>query len=61
MSEENEDEPTYKISRFYQDLRPRETIETGLTRKEAQAHCSDPDSSGVTDDGVRWFDGFEEE
>ena len=52
--EEIEEAEEYEIVRFYQDSRPKEVIETGLTRKEAQEHCSDPDSSG---DG--WFDGFQ--
>lgn len=47
---------TYKIVRMYADERPSETIETGLTRAEAQAHCRRDDTHG---DG--WFDGFEEE
>ena len=48
---------TYKIIRFYQD-KPHHSkcIKTGLTLEEAQAHCSDPATSG---DG--WFDGFNEE
>lgn len=55
------EEPTFRIVRFFSDGSPRETIETGLTRKEAQEHCSDPDSKGNNDNGVKWFDGFEEE
>lgn len=65
-------EPTYKIVRFYQDDNvPRETITTGLTREQAQAHCKDPESSSNTATGEHaaartkqsgaWFDGFEEE
>lgn len=50
-------EPTYAIIRFYADRdKPREYIASGLTREEAEDHCSDPDTSG---DG--WFDGFQEE
>ena len=51
---------TYKIRRFYKDIdTPNHDVEgmDGLTRKEAQEHCSDPDSE---EKGV-WFDGFEEE
>jgi hypothetical protein len=49
--------PTYKIVRFFQDVnKASEVIETGLTLEEAQGHCNDPDTSG---DG--WFDGYREE
>jgi hypothetical protein len=46
--------PTYKITRFYQDDIDSETIATGLTLDEAQAHCRRDDTHG---DG--WFDGYE--
>jgi hypothetical protein len=54
--DEDEDETTYKIVRFYQDDRPSEVIETGLTLAEAQEHCRREDTHG---DG--WFDGHTEE
>lgn len=64
------DEPTYKITRFYQN-HPSTTRMTGLTLEEAQAHCRDPESSSSTATGADalahtevngpWFDGFEEE
>jgi hypothetical protein len=48
---------TYKIVRFYRDDNRRtRAIKTGLTLKEAQAHCQRPDTRG---DG--WFDGYDEE
>lgn len=47
---------TYSIVRFFRDGSPRETIEEGLTLKEAQAHCSRKDTRGEG-----WFDGYEEE
>jgi hypothetical protein len=47
---------TYKIIRFYQDDRPAEVIDTGLTLAEAREHCNDPSTHG---DG--WFDGYDEE
>ncbi len=48
---------TYSIYRVYEDLdKDQELIAEGLTLKEAQAHCSQPDTQG---DG--WFDGFERE
>ena len=52
---------TYKITRFYQDGPESEgfdseTIATGLTLDEAQAHCRRDDTHG---DG--WFDGYEKE
>jgi hypothetical protein len=61
---------TFEINRHYMDGRS-ETIATGLTRKEAQEHCSDPETSSKTctsAEGIRrteehgdWFDGFEQE
>lgn len=45
---------TYKITRFYRDSDERETIDTGLTLAEAQAHCTREDTHG--DD---WFDGYD--
>jgi hypothetical protein len=61
----------YKVVRFYFD-RPgyRRTIETRLTLKEAQDHCSDPETSSSTATSKaakartrrmgKWFDGYEE-
>ena len=61
----------YKIVRFYFD-RPgmRRTIKTGLTLEEAQAHCSNEETSSETCKGStnkartkqrgEWFDGYEE-
>lgn len=63
---------TYKIVRMYfnKDI-PKRTIDTRLTLEEAQAHCSDPETSSRTcikPAGVRrtrklgaWFDGYEKE
>lgn len=62
-------EPTYFIRRFFKD-HPRqwETITRGLTLEQAQAHCSDPETSSVTcttPEGLErtkargpWFDGY---
>ena len=60
----------YKIVRHFQNGRKR-TIETGLTLKEAQAHCQDPETSWATctkSAGRRrtkkygsWFDGYLEQ
>jgi hypothetical protein len=62
---------TYKIVRFYKEDHPRETIKTGLSLKEAQKHCSDPETNSSTckkPENVAktekmgdWFDGFYEE
>lgn len=46
---------TYKIIRFRLEGE-NETIERGLTLKEAQAHCRREDTHG---DG--WFDGYDED
>ena len=52
------DSMTYKIVRFHRDNPEKngETIEEGLTLKEAQAHCSRKDTAGEG-----WFDGYREE
>lgn len=62
---------TYRIVRHYFDGRKR-TIETGLTLEQAQAHCSDRDTSSSTGTsanaraitrraGCAWFDGYTQE
>lgn len=59
----------YKIVRHYRDRYPNHrTIDTGLTLKEAQAHCSDPETSSSTAISAAarartramgpWFDGY---
>ncbi len=61
----------YKVIRFYRDHPgQRRTIDTGLTLEQAQAHCSNPETSSSTctsSTGKRrtkrmgpWFDGYEE-
>ena len=53
---------TYKITRFYQDDRDSETVATGLTLEEAQAHCNDESThGGDSSEGTAWFDGYEKE
>ena len=39
---------TYKIVRFYQDYGIGDPIKTGLTLKQAKAHCSNPETSSKT-------------
>lgn len=63
-------EPTYDVVRFFRDWEDGNgmLIDSGLTLEEAQAHCSDPESSSVTatsESGKRltdargpWFDGY---
>lgn len=63
---------TYRIVRFYFS-HPREIVrgESGLTLEQAQAHCSDPESSSATcrQPSARerthrmgpWFEGYEKE
>lgn len=58
----------YKIVRSYQNKTRRQTIKTGLYLEEAQAHCSDPETSSSTCTGTvglactrrngPWFDGY---
>lgn len=61
----------YRIVRFYKDAYPnRRIIERGLTLEEAQAHCSNPETSSSTCTAAAgkrrtrrlgaWFDGYEE-
>ena len=63
---------TYKIVRCYvNDLDRRDTIKSGLTLDEAQAHCCDPEASTKTCTTARmeaitlrygwWFDSYTEE
>ncbi len=58
----------YKIVRyFYRPDRRRRTIKAGLCLEQAQAHCSDPQTSSRTAKGKdaytrrvgAWFDGYE--
>ena len=66
----NSQDETYSIIRHYFDTEiESEVIETGLTLDEAQAHCTDPETSSSTatsQDAVArtetygpWFDGYE--
>ena len=50
---------TYKLILFYAPGSPLncETIKTGLTLKQAQAHCRRKD----TREEGKWFDGYDEE
>lgn len=60
----------YKIIRFFRADIPSRTIKTGLTLEQAQAHCSDPETSSHTCTKAAgkartrrlgaWFDGYEE-
>ena len=43
----------YRIIRFRQSG-SRRTVRSNVTLTEAQAHCSDPKTKGIS-----WFDGFE--
>ena len=66
--------PTYKIIRFFQrEVGAQRTVrgKTGLTLEQAQAHCSDPETSSSTATSATarrrterrgpWFDGYTEE
>lgn len=61
----------YYIVRFYKDRVPnRRIIRRGLTLKQAQEHCADPETSSSTCKGKvgrartrrvgEWFDGYDE-
>jgi len=59
----------YKIVRLYKNDHPRRTIASGVTLEEAQAHCSDPETSSSTCTSSagrartrrtgEWFDGYD--
>ena len=61
---------TYKVIRFFNNG-PNKVILSGLTLREAQEHCRDPETSSRTAKGLveytltrnfgQWFDGYEEE
>jgi hypothetical protein len=63
--------PTYRIIRLFREDYPRKRLQGGLTLAEAQAHCTDPETSSSTctnAEGKRlteqrgpWFDAYEEE
>ncbi len=62
---------TYKIVRFFLRDYPKETLQTGLTLEEAQAHCASLDTSSrtcttregkkLTRERGEWFDGYYKE
>lgn len=63
---------TYKVvRRYFNDEHWPEVIVRGLTLKQAQAHCNDPETSSSTATSPAavertermgpWFDGYEEE
>ncbi|NCU41494.1 MAG: hypothetical protein EOM19_02080 [Candidatus Moranbacteria bacterium] len=54
---EGEGEGTYSIVRFFKKAgKTRKVIKRGLSLKEAQEHCSDPNTSTS-----EWFEGYEKE
>lgn len=63
-----EQEPTYKVIRFFERSGRQFIIKTGLTLALAQAHCNDPETSSSTcrkpnntrrtRRSGRWFDGY---
>jgi hypothetical protein len=60
----------YKIVRSYLNSSTPRVVKRGLTLAEAQAHCSDPETSSKTAKGASarritrkhgpWFDGYDE-
>jgi len=67
----DDDDATYRVVRRYMRGYRPQTIASGLTLAEAQAHCHDPETSSSTATSSRacartrqrgpWFDGYEEE
>lgn len=70
LEEANEARRSYNIVRMYFNGTPKRTILKRLTLAEAQAHCSDPNTSSSTCTSKvgrartrklgAWFDGYEE-
>jgi hypothetical protein len=68
MDDKYKIEPAYRIVRCYRD-KPKRIMERGVTLAEAQAHCSDPETSSstctkpaakaVTRRNGPWFDAYE--
>ena len=58
-------ENKYNIYRFYADGRGSKVLDKGLTLEQAQAHCTDDETSSSTatggegNVGCAWFDGYE--
>lgn len=62
---------TYRVVRMYRDGHFERVMSEGLTLKEAQEWCSNPETSSSTAKGEEarrhtaeygdWFDGYEEE
>lgn len=62
---------TYKIIRFFTDKRTKRTVATGYTLEQAQAHCSNKETSSSTGTSPSarritkahgpWFDGYTQE
>lgn len=73
LASDADPDATYRIIRHYKDgdASDNKTMETGLTLKEAQAWCKDPETSSSkckekenvqhTEKHGPWFDGYEEE
>lgn len=63
------EERIYRVVRMYKNGSPARTIRDRLTLAEAQAHCSDPETSSSTCTGKvgrdrtrrlgPWFDGYD--
>jgi hypothetical protein len=61
----------YKVVRSYRSTYSKRIVKSGLTLEEAQAHCSNPETSSSTCRSARgkartkqlgaWFDGYDEE
>lgn len=62
---------TYSIIRFYFGAYDPEILDTGLTLRQAQLHCQNPETSSstanspeaheLTQEKGDWFDGYEED
>lgn len=62
---------SYKIIRMYESGKKSQVLARGMTRAEAEAWCSDPETSSSTAKSPkarlrtarygRWFDGFAQE
>lgn len=51
---------TYFIARFFENGE-KEVIKRGLSLEQAKEHCQRDDTSGIDKNGIRFFDGYNED
>lgn len=51
---------TYYIIRFYENG-DKEQIDGNLSLDEVKKHCNNKETSGINEQGIRFFDGYSQE